>query len=68
MEKKKKNFLYLVCDYSCQSCSGPKNTDCITCAANRGENITRLPINQICGCPPGFYDYIKPECEGYNLF
>ncbi len=61
-------FSPLACHYTCDTCIGPRNTDCIYCAGNRGNNITKTPINQVCGCPDGFYDFLKPFCEGKFIF
>ncbi len=58
------NSIIKECHYSWESCFGPFLTDCNTCAANRGDNNTKLPINGLCLCQKGKFDFLKPSCEG----
>ncbi|EAS03999.2 EGF-like domain protein (macronuclear) [Tetrahymena thermophila SB210] len=42
----------LKCHYSCQSCNGPNQTDCLTCDINQGRKIN----GGTCICIDGTYD------------
>ena len=37
--------MIIECDYSCQECNGPDNSDCIECAGNH------ISSNGLCNCP-----------------
>ena len=54
--------LYLECHFSCDNCTGPGFSKCVTCAGNRG-NEDKSPRAGRCLCPADTYDYLEPFCK-----
>ncbi|CAD8125871.1 unnamed protein product [Paramecium sonneborni] len=45
----------ILCDHSCKFCSGPSNSECITCPKESTSN--RIKVDGLCICKPGYADY-----------
>ncbi|KAM3140819.1 hypothetical protein pb186bvf_007046 [Paramecium bursaria] len=46
---------YSSCDYTCTTCSGPNNNNCLSCVSTRG-----LSVNQ-CPCLPNYAEYQQSQ-------
>ena len=51
------SILMLVCDVSCKTCTGPKNTDCASCDRNYTDHSKLYEGKCVSQCPIGMFDY-----------
>ena len=49
-------FICPPCHYTCKTCDGPLETDCLTCNTTASENRIYDSTNKKCLCEPKFYD------------
>ncbi|EAR95397.3 transmembrane protein, putative (macronuclear) [Tetrahymena thermophila SB210] len=51
------------CHYSCQSCFGSFQNQCLACQNTRGSDSSNNPFQGICSCQSGYIETYQSECE-----
>ncbi|KAM3127348.1 hypothetical protein pb186bvf_020548 [Paramecium bursaria] len=55
-------FNFSPCIYSCLTCFGPSQAECLTCPATRDMIVNMIGIDQMCQCQDGLYDNLVATC------